>query len=122
TNEASIVQTPILAGVVGPPRQVVVADLPSPTASTNVTTLPSLSPTPDFAYSSAHYTPPAQVFVVNQPQTASIPNSSQQQGVTFNTGIQGLTETSAGGAVPPDVQVAVGPSHVVEMVNLAGEV
>jgi hypothetical protein len=35
---------------------------------------------------------------------------------------EGLDQTSGGGYAPPDVQVAAGPGHVVEMVNLAVEI
>jgi len=37
-------------------------------------------------------------------------------------GFDGLEQISSGGSIPPDVQVAVGPDHVVEMVNVAGKI
>ena len=42
--------------------------------------------------------------------------------VKLNQGFSGLDETTAGGYFPSDVQVAVGPNHVVEFVNVAGEI
>ena len=37
------------------------------------------------------------------------------------SGFDGLSIVNSGGYAPPDVQIAVGPAHVVEMVNLAGQ-
>jgi hypothetical protein len=49
-----------------------------------------------------------------------IPNGTLTAPRAINI-IYGLTYDESGGNVPPDVQVAVGPRHVVELVNLAGE-
>jgi hypothetical protein len=38
------------------------------------------------------------------------------------TGFDGLTESQAGSFYPPDVQVAAGPTYIMEMVNLGGEI
>lgn len=43
--------------------------------------------------------------------------------VNLNQGFTGLDEiTACSGCSPPDVQVAVGPNHVAEFVNIAGEI
>ncbi|MCI4349917.1 MAG: hypothetical protein L3K15_00140 [Thermoplasmata archaeon] len=44
-------------------------------------------------------------------------------GVTVGTHFPGISSANSScGCAPPDIQVAVGPSHVVEMVNLEGKV
>lgn len=42
--------------------------------------------------------------------------------VSSSTGFDGLTSSQSGGWYPPDVQVAAGTSHIVEMVNLEMEI
>lgn len=37
------------------------------------------------------------------------------------SGFDGISIVDSGGYIPPDVQIAVGPRHIVEMVNLAGQ-
>ncbi len=53
-------------------------------------------------------------------QTSSGPLAtiSSSQLATSGSGFAGLDMTQSGGWYPPDVQVAAGPSHIVEMVNL----
>jgi len=51
---------------------------------------------------------------------ASSPQSSGQVGVRapqVSTGFEGLGEIESGSFIPPDVQLAAGPNHLVEMVN-----
>lgn len=72
------------------------------------------------------YNPPLQVFSKNSPFTASntvvtgnppiIPSDQIQRAQTTITGFDGLNEQQTN-RFPPDVQMAVGPNHVVEMVN-----
>jgi hypothetical protein len=50
------------------------------------------------------------------------PGGGTSSAVNVISGFEGLNMIQGGGYVPPDVQVATGPNHVVEMVNLAGEV
>ena len=42
--------------------------------------------------------------------------------ITSPSGFDGLAYSESGLYYPPDVQVAVGPSHIVQMVNLAGRI
>jgi len=52
-----------------------------------------------------------------------VTNVNHPLAVNLNQGFTGLDEiTACGGCVPPDVQVAVGPNHVAEFVNIAGEI
>ncbi|MGB6463624.1 MAG: plastocyanin/azurin family copper-binding protein [Nitrosotalea sp.] len=70
--------------------------------------------------------------ILQQPQVAvnSISNSpnivanvNRPLIVHLNQGFSGLDATTAcGGCSPPDVQVATGPNHVIEFVNLEGEI
>jgi len=51
---------------------------------------------------------------------ASSPPSSEQVGVRapqVSTGFEGLGQIESGSFIPPDVQIAAGPNHLVEMVN-----
>jgi hypothetical protein len=48
--------------------------------------------------------------------------STSSSSVSIVSGFDGLNQIQSCTCVPPDVQVAAGPSHVVEMVNLEGEV
>jgi len=51
---------------------------------------------------------------------ASPPQSSQQEEILapqVSTGFEGLSEIESGFFFPPDVQIAAGPNHLVEMVN-----
>ena len=59
----------------------------------------------------------------SEPRTGPmVPASFSSSTVGTITSFQGLNETQGGGYVPPDVVDAAGPSHIVEMVNLAGEI
>jgi len=48
--------------------------------------------------------------------------STSGSSVTIVSGFDGLNQIQSCACVPPDVQVAAGPSYVVEMVNLEGEI
>ncbi len=54
---------------------------------------------------------PTQVAAVSSPSAVSV-----------LSGFDGLNQIQSCTCVPPDVQVATGPNHVVEMVNLEGEI
>lgn len=60
---------------------------------------------------SSNNTTHAMSLLVPQPNIAT-------NGVGFN----GLTQGQSGGWTPPDVAVAVGPHHILQMVNLAGQI
>ncbi len=47
------------------------------------------------------------------------PLAAPSPSVSIRTGFDGLTQALSAGADPPDVQVAAGPEHLVEMVNYA---
>lgn len=53
---------------------------------------------------------------------ALLSSSTSNTHVGLLSGFEGLNETQSCACVPPDVQVASGPNHVVEMVNLEGEI
>ena len=60
-------------------------------------------------------------------QTQLIPKSSLVRpsplsGVNPSSGFDGHNAASSGGFDPPDVQVAVGPNHIMELVNVKGEI
>ena len=48
--------------------------------------------------------------------------TTSSSSVSIVSGFDGLNQIQSCTCVPPDVQVAAGPSHVVEMVNLEGEI
>lgn len=54
------------------------------------------------------------------PTLLAAPSSSSS--VSVLSGFDGLDQVQSCTCVPPDVQVAAGPNHVVEMVNLEGEI
>ncbi len=59
--------------------------------------------------------------ISNSPNTVT--NISHPLAVNLNPGFTGLDEgTACGVCSPPDVQVAVGPNHVTEFVNVAGKI
>lgn len=59
--------------------------------------------------------------ISNSPNTVT--NVIHPLTVNLNQGFTGLDEiTACGGCSPPDVQVAIGPNHVAEFVNIAGEI
>jgi hypothetical protein len=74
-------------------------------------------------FSSKHYTPSPFVFSVKTPPpTYTASNAPKSQSVNLYAGINGLTRSTSGGWIPPDVQLGTGPSYVVEFVNNAGEI
>jgi hypothetical protein len=85
----------------------------------NVAGLPSAS-----SKTVATSSPAIDRFVQGHPRTnlqSTVANfSSSAAGIL--TSFQGLNQTQGGGYAPPDVAEAPGPSHIVEMVNLAGEI
>src|SRR3989442_5743508 len=85
----------------------------------------SLSP-PSQRESSSHIQP--AMFGSKTSSTSSpslkgpVPLANTSSTVSIINGFDGLGQAISGQAVPPDVQVAAGPNHLVEMVSLAGEV
>lgn len=79
----------------------------------------SLFPKAKFSLVKIQTKPLTTISIANSPMTAEV---NQPLTVNLNHGFNGLDETTSGGYVPPDVQIAVGPSHVVEFVNLEGEI
>ncbi len=115
-----------------PVGTVVVSGLPVPTVSKTTRLIRLRVPDPT-AYNLSKteigrpgYQLPNKI-VVNDTASASIPaltvsGSSGPSVVAFTgNGFNGLNAATACACTPPDVQVAVGPRHVVEMVNVAGE-
>ena len=89
--------------------------------TTTVASLPSLSGLDAMETQTApsHFSPTGSKHTGPLAAPVSSPASST---ISVLSGFEGLNQTISCGCVPPDVIVAAGPSHVVEMVNLAGEV
>jgi hypothetical protein len=64
-----------------------------------------------------HSSLPAGELVTTTPNASSVANDT-----IIKQEIRGIDSLTSGGPPPPDVQVAAGPRHVVELVNLQGEV
>ncbi len=72
---------------------------------------------------------PQNVSAVASPSSASLPGprsssafTGSSSSVNSSLGFEGLNQVQSCNCVPPDVQVAAGPNHVVEMVNLETEI
>jgi hypothetical protein len=52
----------------------------------------------------------------------SLSTSMEQPQIDTQIGFEGLTQLSSGGGYPPDATIAVGPEHVVQMVNRAVQI
>jgi hypothetical protein len=66
------------------------------------------------AFGQAHHAPAPAPSTLASPSAGSV--------VSGTTTLVGLQRTESGGFVPPDTQAAVGPSHIVELVNLEGRI
>lgn len=58
----------------------------------------------------------SQIPYIQDVSNPSVPDTPLQ----IMGGFSGLSRNEAGGAYPPDVEMAVGPNHVVELVNVGG--
>lgn len=52
----------------------------------------------------------------------SLSTSMEQPQIAAEIGFEGLTQLSSGGGYPPDATIAVGPEHVIQMVNRAVQI
>ena len=89
-----------------------------PVANINVHSLPIARSTQQVWDSERHTLKASSTGSTSQPSLAASGLSALSIVSTFD----GLNQIQSCQCVPPDVQVAAGPSHVVEMVNLEGEV
>jgi hypothetical protein len=89
-----------------------------PVGRVNVESLPTSSPTQGLLDLGSHKLRTSGTVSTRLPLLSGAGTSS----MSIVSGFDGLNQVQSCTCVPPDVQVAAGPSHIVEMVNLEGEI
>jgi hypothetical protein len=103
------------------PTAVVVRDLPpSGPPATGGRTKPLFVPDDEALHGTKQAFAPPHNQAPPGPNTLATPRTSAV--TTTSNGLTGLRRSESGGWVPPDTQVAVGPNHVFEVVNLEGRI
>ena len=100
-----------------------VASLPGPQTSISPTTIP-FHPINSTTYSTikSQSTTPQYAQKLSAPVFGPEPYIAPNIVSVSPGGFEGIDETESGGAIPPDVAMAVGPNHVVEFVNFVGQI